>query len=117
MLDIGCFVGHDLRRLVFDGAPSDRLYALDIVSHWDVGYSFFRDRDRFEAHFLEADIMHPNADLSKLDGQVHHLYCPCPPPMELGRSGKGLRQHVPIIKTRYDCGRLPDRQYGSRGDA
>jgi len=70
MLDIGCFVGHDLRRLVFDGAPSDRLYALDIVSHWDVGYSFFRDRDRFEAHFLEADIMHPNADLSKLDGQV-----------------------------------------------
>ena len=37
-LDIGCFIGQDLRRLVADGAPSDRLYAVDVVSHWDVGY-------------------------------------------------------------------------------
>lgn len=37
LLDIGCFLGQDLRRLVADGAPPDKLYAIDIVSHWDVG--------------------------------------------------------------------------------
>lgn len=69
-LDIGCFIGQDLRRLVADGAPSDRLYAVDVVSHWDVGYDMYRDRDRFSAHFIEADILYPNAELRALTGTV-----------------------------------------------
>lgn len=46
-----------MRRLVFDGVPSANLYGIDIVSHWDVGYALYRDRGRFEAHFIEADIL------------------------------------------------------------
>lgn len=69
-LDIGCFIGQDLRRLVADGAPSDRLYAVDVVSHWDVGYDMYRDRDRFRAHFIEADVLYPNAELGALMGTV-----------------------------------------------
>ena len=69
-LDIGCFIGQDLRRLVADGAPSDRLYAVDVVSHWDVGYDMYRDRDRFSAHFIEADILYPNVELRALMGTV-----------------------------------------------
>ena len=70
LLDIGCFLGQDLRRLTFDGAPSDRLYGVDIVSHWDVGYSFFRDRDHFKAHFYESDILVPNSALQELRGKI-----------------------------------------------
>jgi SAM-dependent methyltransferase len=56
-MDVGTFVGHDLRRLAYDGAPSDKLYGVDIVSHWDVGYDLFRDREHFQGHFIEADIL------------------------------------------------------------
>lgn len=59
-LDIGCFIGYDMRQLTYDGAPSDKMYGLDIVSHWGVGYELFRDKSTFEAQFTEGDIL--NAD-------------------------------------------------------
>lgn len=62
-LDIGAYIGQDLRRLVRDGAPSTNLYAVDIVSRWDVGYDYFRDWETFGARFLEADILRPGEEL------------------------------------------------------
>jgi SAM-dependent methyltransferase len=70
LLDVGCFVGQDLRRLVFDGAPPENLYSVDIVSHWEVGYDLFRDTDKFSAKFMETDIMNPNDDLKVLTGKI-----------------------------------------------
>lgn len=70
MMDIGCFIGHDLRQLVFDGAPSGKLYAVDVANHWDVGYEMFKDEGRFAAHYLEADLMKPNTKLLELKGQI-----------------------------------------------
>lgn len=55
--DIGTFIGHDLRRLVVDGAPSDNLWGIDIVNHFDVGFDFFRDRERWKGTFIEADFL------------------------------------------------------------
>lgn len=69
-MDVGCFLGHDLRRLVYDGAPSNKLYAVDIVSHWTLGYELFRDRDQFAAHFIEADIVSDSEALAPLRGQI-----------------------------------------------
>lgn len=57
IVDIGTFVGHDLRRLVYDGAPSDHLWGVDIVSHFDVGYELFKDRELWKGHFVEADFL------------------------------------------------------------
>lgn len=57
VVDIGTFIGHDLRRLVVDGAPSARLCGVDIVNHFDVGFDFFRDRERWQGRFLEADFL------------------------------------------------------------
>lgn len=39
-VDIGCFLGQELRQLVwdFEGAPADQLHAVEIVNHWDLGY-------------------------------------------------------------------------------
>ena len=71
LLDVGCFLGQDLRRVVADGAPSNRLFAVDIVNHWDLGYEMFRDRDRFSAQFMETDILHPNAVLQSLEGTIN----------------------------------------------
>jgi hypothetical protein len=61
-MDVGCHLGGDLRRLVIDGAPSDNLHGVDIVSHWDVGYELYRDKDRFAAHFIEADVLSSKED-------------------------------------------------------
>ncbi|KAF8859150.1 hypothetical protein BDZ45DRAFT_590135, partial [Acephala macrosclerotiorum] len=66
LLELGSFIGHDMRRLVskqkyspFDGAPLGNFYAVDIVNHWDVGCDMFSDRQTLSAHFIEADILHP----------------------------------------------------------
>jgi len=56
-LDIGCFIGADMRQLAFDGAPSDRMAGVDIVSHWDIGVEMYRDQEMFKAMFVEADIL------------------------------------------------------------
>jgi len=69
-IDVGCYVGHDLRRLVFDGAPMEHLYGVDIVNHWDLGYEMFQDANKFKAKFIEADILHPNAALQALAGKL-----------------------------------------------
>ncbi|KAJ7871586.1 hypothetical protein B0H13DRAFT_1032531 [Mycena leptocephala] len=73
-LDVGCFLGGDMRRLAIDGAPSEQLHGVDIVSHWDVGYSLYRDRDRFKAHFIEGDFLSTeNPALTALHGRVDVL--------------------------------------------
>jgi len=70
LLDIGYFIGHDLRRLVCDGAPSNKLFAVDIVNHWDLGYELFRDTDKFSAKFTKADLLNPNEELKSLEGKM-----------------------------------------------
>ena len=47
---------------------------MDVVNHWDVGYDLFRDRDRFSARFLEADVLFPNAQLMALREKIDILY-------------------------------------------
>ena len=59
--------------MVFDGAPSRRLYGVDIVSHSDLRYEYYRDRDRFGATFIQSGLFYkcyPNKDLSKLNVQI-----------------------------------------------
>jgi hypothetical protein len=33
------------------------MYGVDIVSHRDVGYSLFKDKDHFKGYFIEAEIL------------------------------------------------------------
>jgi hypothetical protein len=63
-------MGQDLRQLVRDGVPQDRLVGNDIVNHWDLGYEFFNDRDRFSVPYIESDLLFPNEELSKLHNQL-----------------------------------------------
>ena len=60
-----------MRQLVFDGAPSDKMYGVDIISHWDVGFEMYRDKGRFEARFIEADMLDDtNQALTQLLGEM-----------------------------------------------
>lgn len=70
LVDVGTFIGQDLRRLIVDGAPSTNLYAVDIVNHWNVRSDMFRDRDRFHAHYIETDILYPSPALQELNGKM-----------------------------------------------
>jgi len=76
LLEIGCFIGTDLRHLVSAGVPSKNIVAIDIVSHWDVGYYMFNDRDRFEANFIEADLLNVDAkhELAAMKGSFDVIY-------------------------------------------
>jgi hypothetical protein len=57
-----------------DGAPSSNLYAIDIVNHWDVGFDMYRDREKFHANFIEADILHPSPALQELNGKMDVIW-------------------------------------------
>jgi len=70
LLDIGCLMGQDLRKLVFDGTPTAHLYGIDIVNFWDLGYELFRDAEKFNPKFIETDILNPNAALQALAGKI-----------------------------------------------
>jgi hypothetical protein len=57
LVDIGCFIGHDLRHLMHDGAPSENLHGIDIADFWDLGFEMYNDRGRFNAQFTKADFL------------------------------------------------------------
>jgi SAM-dependent methyltransferase len=69
-LDIGCYIGQDLRRLALDGVPEQNLIGTDIVDHWKLGFEFFNDKDRFHAQYIESDLLHPNGAMERLFGQI-----------------------------------------------
>lgn len=56
-LDVGCCFGQDLRQLVQDGVPSERLIGLDIEGAlMALGYDFFLDRATLRSRFVVADV-------------------------------------------------------------
>ena len=75
MLDLGCCMGQDLRRLAAEGAPTDNMYGADVEpAFWDLGFELFGDADKFQAHFLHADIFDGNSPLKSLRGRVDVVY-------------------------------------------
>ncbi|PKY04624.1 hypothetical protein P168DRAFT_326444 [Aspergillus campestris IBT 28561] len=58
MLHLGCGVGQDIRRMVYDGAPSENLCGLDPHRGLaELGYELFRDRDGLGSSFVVGDFM------------------------------------------------------------
>jgi SAM-dependent methyltransferase len=74
LLDIGAYLGQDLRKLVFDGAPSEKLIGVDIASHWDLGYELYNDKVKFSARFLESDILGNDARLLELESNLDIIW-------------------------------------------
>lgn len=52
-IDLGCGLGQDIRRLVYDGAPSENLVGLELRQDFvDLGYELFQDKSDLKSEFL-----------------------------------------------------------------
>lgn len=75
LLDLGCCFGQDIRKLVYDGAPSEKLSACDLQYGFiDLGYALFADRDSLRTHFFAADIFDENGSLGDKSGSFDFIY-------------------------------------------
>ncbi|KAF3914878.1 hypothetical protein ABW20_dc0106179 [Dactylellina cionopaga] len=53
ILDMGCFMGLDGRKLITDGAPSEGITNMDIEDRWfPLSYDLFRDQETFKGEFF-----------------------------------------------------------------
>ncbi|KAF9692920.1 hypothetical protein EKO04_009244 [Ascochyta lentis] len=74
-LDIGCCVGQDIRKLVYDGAPSENTHASDLKGQfWDIGYDLFLDKTSLKTTFIEADVFDNESGLQQLAGKLDILH-------------------------------------------
>jgi len=70
MLDIGCCMGHDIRKLVFDGVPGENLVGVELQQGFiDLGFELFRDKDHLKAKLLIGNIMEDGAPWDDLYGK------------------------------------------------
>ena len=62
LLDLGACLGQDLRKCVFDGAPTQNLYASDLFPQYeDLAYDLWNDRATFPAnHYFTDDVLSDN---------------------------------------------------------
>src|SRR5207253_3242808 len=75
LLDVGCCVGQDLRKLVYDGAPAENTFGSDREqSFMDIGYELFLDKSTSKITFIAADILNPDSDLKQLNGQIDIIH-------------------------------------------
>ncbi|KIW00033.1 uncharacterized protein PV09_08385 [Verruconis gallopava] len=66
LLDLGCGFGQNIRKLVYDGAPSENITGADISQAMvDCGFEYFRDRDRLKTKFFIGDVFDEDAPAYK----------------------------------------------------
>ncbi|EMD36198.1 hypothetical protein CERSUDRAFT_84273 [Gelatoporia subvermispora B] len=89
-LDLGCCMGTDARKLVYDGYPASNVFACDISPRFiDLGHKLFGDTSTCPIRFLVSDILDvpvqfsrhragipkgPVARLELLAGSLNHIY-------------------------------------------
>ena len=73
LLDLGCCFAQDLRQLVQDGVPSERLYGVDVDQKFlDLGYELFLDKSSLKSTFLAVDVLGPDGEkeLESVKGRI-----------------------------------------------
>lgn len=70
-IDLGCGLGQDIRRLAYDGAPSENLVGLDLRNAViELGYELFRDRDKLRARFISQNFFQNAPELGEIMGKA-----------------------------------------------
>ncbi|KAF2234676.1 hypothetical protein EV356DRAFT_501601 [Viridothelium virens] len=58
LLDVGCCLAQDLRKIVYDGVPSENVYGLDRDSRFiELSFDLFLDKESLRSRFVAADLM------------------------------------------------------------
>lgn len=74
-LDLGCCFGQEVRRLVADGAPSEKLYGSDLrEDFFKLGYDLFKDGETLKTKFIAADIFDSESGLKQINGEIDIIY-------------------------------------------
>lgn len=74
LLDLGCCLGQDLRKLAFDAGTSSNLIGADIeASFLQLGYELFQDRASLQAHFVTGSIFDEDF-LATRKGSIDIIY-------------------------------------------
>lgn len=74
-LDLSCCFGQEIRKLVFDGAPSVNTYGSDLWGDFlSIGYELFKDKDRLKTTFIAADVFDDSSPLTTLAGRMNIIY-------------------------------------------
>lgn len=73
-LDLGTCFGQDIRRLVYDGVPSEKTYGSDLkLDFMQLGYEMFLDKETLKTTFVAGDVFDAESDLKQLHGQIDIL--------------------------------------------
>ncbi|KAF2211618.1 hypothetical protein CERZMDRAFT_112661 [Cercospora zeae-maydis SCOH1-5] len=68
LLDLACCFGHNLRKLVHDGAPVANVVGGELEQGFiDLGFQLFKDRDKLRANFISGDFF--GGDVGGLAGR------------------------------------------------
>ncbi|KAI1172928.1 methyltransferase [Nemania sp. FL0916] len=58
LLDIGCCLGQDIRKLVFDGVPAENVAGAELRQGFiDLGYELFRDKKTLASKMYQANVL------------------------------------------------------------
>ncbi|KAL8831867.1 MAG: hypothetical protein Q9191_000619 [Dirinaria sp. TL-2023a] len=75
LLDIGCCFAQDIRKLIYDGVPSDRLYGTDFNSDFlELGYELFADKETCAAHFFAANVFQDGEMWDRVRGKMDFIH-------------------------------------------
>lgn len=74
-LDVGCCLGQDIRKLIFDGAPADSVAGAELSAAFiELGYELFKDKEKLgETAIVAANILEPIGEGSTLAQFVGQL--------------------------------------------
>ncbi|KAE8413051.1 hypothetical protein BDV36DRAFT_287349 [Aspergillus pseudocaelatus] len=71
-IELGCGLGQDIRRLAYDGAPSENLVGLDLRNAIiELGYDLFKDRDTLKARFIAQVFFQNTLEIGGLITGLH----------------------------------------------
>ncbi|KAI1462855.1 hypothetical protein F4805DRAFT_12022 [Annulohypoxylon moriforme] len=74
LLDLGCGLGQDIRKYVYDGAPAENLVGVDVESKFhDLGYELFKDRETLKARLVTGDVFDDDF-LSEFRGKIDIIF-------------------------------------------
>ncbi|KAF8807056.1 hypothetical protein BYT27DRAFT_7224114 [Phlegmacium glaucopus] len=103
LLDVGCCLGTDVRKAVFDGWPVQDIIAFDIQKgFWEYGHQLFKSTpEAFPATFILGDVFDPNF-ISRRGpfvsmAEINHLNGTITPPLNTLTSLNPLQGKISAI--------------------
>ncbi|CAG9948842.1 unnamed protein product [Clonostachys rosea f. rosea IK726] len=74
LIDVGCCLGQDIRKLIHDGAPAENLVGLDLDERFfEAGFQLFKDSDT-KARFVKANILRQSPALDEMNQSFDMAY-------------------------------------------